>query len=410
MTDLHAPLGRDRPRQKAKDRASRAPRGSRFGLVAASLLVALMVAGNIAVIAATDRAPQTALVTLPGPTAASAPDTQTVTGAVAMQQTGQTGNTDVQIVYGDGQGNDGTPELPLPTFDDDGASVSPGGPKIITVRDPAAANVGQPRRIAHLPEDAALEDTDFGPLPVRTDTGRRPMDIYARPWAGDQGKRIAIVIGGLGLSQTGSHRAIESLPPEITLAFAPTGNSLGRWMREARKKGHELLVQVPMEPFGYPEVNPGPRTLRLASSAETNLENLHWALGRLTNYTGVMNYMGARFAGSETAMAPVLGDLSYRGLLFFNDGTAGGAELASAAARKGVPYLQADIVIDASRSRDDIEKRLKALEELATARGYAAGSGSALELTVSTVADWANDAKKRGFQIVGVAALANRRQ
>lgn len=87
MTDLHAPLGRDRPRQKAKDRASRAPRGSRFGLVAASLLVALMVAGNIAVIAATDRAPQTALVTLPGPTAASAPDTQTVTGAVAMQQT-----------------------------------------------------------------------------------------------------------------------------------------------------------------------------------------------------------------------------------------------------------------------------------------------------------------------------------
>jgi len=228
MTDLHAPLGRDRPRPEAKDHASGAPRGVRFHLVAASLLVALMVAGNIAVIAATDRAPQTALATLPGPAVASAPDTQTLTGAVATQQAGQTGSADVQIVYGDGQGNESRPELPLPTFDDGGASVSPGGPKIITVRDPAAANVGQPLRIAHLPEDAALEDTDFGPLPVRTDTGRRPMDIYARPWAGDQGKRIAIVIGGLGLSQTGSHRAIETLPPEITLAFAPTGNSLGR--------------------------------------------------------------------------------------------------------------------------------------------------------------------------------------
>lgn len=406
MTDLHAPLGRDKPRKVVSTPGSPKRRGGRFRMAAAFVVALVLVGANLAVLATNRPSHETALLTLPEATAPQ-PDMAVTTGAVAMAEPGPGSGADIDVVYRDGPLADENPELPLPTFEDGGQQVSPGGPKIITVRDPAAANVGQPLQVAHLPEDAALEDSDFGPLPVRTDNGRRPMDIYARPWSGSRGKRIAIVIGGLGLSQTGSHQAIETLPPDITLAFAPTGNSLERWMREARKKGHELLVQVPMEPHGYPDVNPGPRTLRLASSAETNLENLHWALGRLTNYTGVMNYMGARFAASEDAMAPVLGDLAYRGLLFFNDGAAGTDMLADVARQRGVPYLEADIVIDASRDRADIEARLKALEELASARGYAVGSGSALELTVGTVAGWANDAKKRGFELVGVASLAS---
>lgn len=398
MTDLHAPLGGGKPRKPARERKRR-----RIGAAGwlAGLFGVLVVAGNVGVVLMDDQHTETALLALPEPIE---PDVGVTTGAVANAGT-DNGAGDVEIVYG--EGNNRMPELPLPTFEDGVQEVSPGGPKIISVRDPAAANVGQPLQVAHLPEDAALEDSAFGPLPVRADDGRRPMDIYARPWSGSKGKRIALVIGGLGLSQTGSHRAIESLPPEITFAFAPTGNSLERWMRAARKKGHELLVQVPMEPFGYPSINPGPRTLRLASSGETNVENLHWALGRLTNYTGVMNYMGARFAADETAMAPILGDLAYRGLLFFNDGTAGHDQLAQRAALKGVPYVEGDLIIDASQSRQDILNRLTALEELAEARGYAVGSGSALELTVATVADWANEAKKRGFEIVGVASLAN---
>ena len=76
-----------------------------------------------------------------------------------------------------------------------------------------------------------------------------------------------IVIGGLGLSQTGTQQAIAKLPPEVTLAFAPQGNSIGRWMQEARRKGHEIVMQVPLEPFDYPNVNPGRNTLTVAAIA-----------------------------------------------------------------------------------------------------------------------------------------------
>lgn len=405
MTDLHAPLGRDRPPSKAARSGHHAGVGFwQPRVIGIAAFFALLAVGQSALLLLGDRAPQTALLSLPtlAPQAAVT-DTAIQTGSVGPSS--NPAEPQVQIVYGDGDGQGAGQVLP-PVTHEDGALVSPGGPKIITVRDPAAVRVGQPLQVAHLPEDAALEATDFGELPVRTSDGRRPMDIYARPWSGAGGKRIAIVIGGLGLSQTGTHYAIETLPPDITLAFAPTGNSLNRWMREARSKGHELLLQVPMEPFGYPEIDPGPRTLRLASSPQTNLENLHWALGRLTNYTGVMNHMGARFAATEQAMEPILGDLSERGLLFFNDGTASPPALGPLARSKGVPHVTADAIIDGSQSQADIRAALSALEELASSRGYAIGSGAALRLTVDTVTQWTNEAKKRGFEIVGIAAMA----
>lgn len=94
-----------------------------------------------------------------------------------------------------------------------------GGPKIIVVGDPMKRS--QDPRTAHIPEPDMLEQSPQGPLPVIAPDGRRPLDIYARLWSGARGARVAIVIGGLGLSQTGSQQAIQTLPPEVTLAFSP---------------------------------------------------------------------------------------------------------------------------------------------------------------------------------------------
>jgi polysaccharide deacetylase 2 family uncharacterized protein YibQ len=86
-----------------------------------------------------------------------------------------------------------------------------------------------------------------------------PFDIYARPWSGStRDTRVVIIVGGLGLSQTGTqHTQLQTLPEDITLAFAANGNSLQRWMQEARRQGHEILLQVPFEPFDYPANDPG---------------------------------------------------------------------------------------------------------------------------------------------------------
>ena len=134
------------------------------------------------------------------------------------------------------------PSVPLPGGGAKIIRVNPEGsdtPGIVRVGDPN--KVTQDARVAHIPEPDLIEKTDAGQLPKRAADGRRPFDVYARPWSGTRGARVAIIIGGMGVSQTSTQAAIDKLPPEITLGFAPQGNSLSRWAQAARKKGHEIL-------------------------------------------------------------------------------------------------------------------------------------------------------------------------
>lgn len=281
----------------------------------------------------------------------------------------------------------------------------PGQPSggAVVIRDPSA--LAQDLRTAHLPDRDLIEDSEHGPLPARAADGRRPLDVYARPWSGARGARVAIVIGGLGVSQTGTQTAIERLPPEVTLAFAPGGNSLDRWMQAARREGHEILLQVPLEPFDYPNVNPGRNTLTVEAAPDENVDSLHWALSRITNYTGVMNYMGARFVADGEAMAPVMEELGRRGLLYLDDGATARSVAADTALANRVPFAAADNAIDARQERAAILERLDELERIARARGFAIGTGSAFDVTVATVASWVAEARRRGIEIVPVSAL-----
>lgn len=276
---------------------------------------------------------------------------------------------------------------------------------VIIIRDPSA--LGQDPRLAHIPDRRLIEQSDNGPLPRRGADGRRPFDVYARPWSGARGARVAILIGGLGLSQTGTQNAIAALPSTVTLAFAPQGNSIDRWMQTARREGHEIMMQVPLEPFGYPQVDPGRNTLIAADSSADNLDRLHWALGRTTNYTGVVNYMGGRFLSDPVAMDPIMQDLADRGLLFLDDGSAARSVATDLAQSKGTPFATADLAIDTEQNRGAILKKLDELERTARAKGFALGTGSAFNETVSAVGAWINEASKRGIEIVPVSALAH---
>ena len=267
--------------------------------------------------------------------------------------------------------------------------------------------VGQNPHLAHLPDPAVIEDTQEGRLPVRGPDGERAFDIYARPWSGTRGARVVIIVGGLGLSQTGTQYAIKALPEEITLAFASNGNSLQRWMQEARREGHEILLQVPFEPYDYPANDPGAGTLTVEAGEAGNLADLHTAMARITNYTGITNFMGGRFLADPDALEPVMRDLAKRGIMFVDDGTSARSLTGQFAKTLGIPFAASDMVLDVTQERGYILSRLDDLERIARRNGTAIGVASAFEVSVNAIATWAEEARARGIEIVSASAAAD---
>ncbi len=295
------------------------------------------------------------------------------------------------------------------TLTDDGSIVTKytprqrdaGGPVLI-----GAQRIGQDPRVAAQPNEALLENSAHGRLPVIGADGTRPMDQYARPWSGARGTRIAIVVGGLGLSQTGTQRAIQQLPASVTLAFASSGNSLQRWMQEARRTGHEILLQVPFEPYDNAADGSGGDMLKVGLPQKENLARLHDAMGRITNYTGIMNYQGGRYLSDAGALEPVLRDLGKRGLLFLDDGSAAQSRTETIAKALNLPHAFGDVTLDGQLQKDAILKKLDELERIAARKGTAVGVASAFDESVEAIKQWSEEAAQRGIEIVGISTLA----
>jgi polysaccharide deacetylase 2 family uncharacterized protein YibQ len=191
----------------------------------------------------------------------------------------------------------------------------------------------------------------------------------------------------------------------VTLAFAPYGNDLAKLSARARATGHEIVLQLPMEPFDYPDNDPGPQTMLSSSTSAQNLERLHWMMSRLQGYIGVTNYMGARFTATEKAFVPILRDIGTRGLLYLDDGSSPRSVAAKSAQEIKAPFLKADLVVDVSPSWGDIDSALAKLEMIAADKGYAIGTATALPVSVERIARWAKAAKARGIRIVPLSAI-----
>jgi uncharacterized protein len=240
-----------------------------------------------------------------------------------------------------------------------------------------------------------------GPLPIIGADGRTAAEAYARPFTPNGRPKVSVVIGGLGLNAQTTRAAIETLPGEITLSFAPYAEGLQGWIDLARAHGHEVLLETPMEPADYPANDPGPYTLIAANRPEDTVRKLEWLMSRASGYFGLSNYLGARFIESDTAMTTFNAVLKARGLAFVDDGLA---------QRRGgpIPRASADRVIDDELSATAIDAQLRALENGAAGRGQSLGSGFAYPVTITQVRVWAAGLQARGLQLAPASALARR--
>jgi polysaccharide deacetylase 2 family uncharacterized protein YibQ len=189
----------------------------------------------------------------------------------------------------------------------------------------------------------------------------------------------------------------------------PYGGELPRWVARARGAGHEVLLQIPMEPFDYPDNDPGPQTLTAAAPKDQNIDRLHFFLSRAPGYIGVANFMGARFTANEDALSAVLAETGKRGLLFVDDGSSPRSQVQKAAAKTKAPFLKSDLVIDAKAEWADIDAALVKLEAIAAEKGVAVATASALPVTIERIARWSKTLEARGIRLVPVSVAFQRK-
>jgi polysaccharide deacetylase 2 family uncharacterized protein YibQ len=256
-----------------------------------------------------------------------------------------------------------------------------------------------------------IEDTSEGPLPVIAPDGRTPMTVYAQAFDRN-GKRpkIAIVIQGLGVGTQATELALKTLPPPATLAFVPFAADVQAIVDKARGLGHEVLLQVPMEPADFPDSDPGPHALLVGASAQENIKRLNWAMSRFTGYVGIANLLGGRFLGEMGAIEPVLAEAGKRGLMFFDDGATSRSLSGTAARHANTTMAAGTLVLDMVQTPAAIDNKLVQLEAQATRDGFAIGVASLYPVTMTRVAQWAGNASARGFELVPITALAAKPQ
>ncbi len=256
-----------------------------------------------------------------------------------------------------------------------------------------------------------VEQTKFGPLP-KISGNLTPAKAYARPVNREQVKqlrgRIAIVIGGMGLSEKSTLNGIRRLPSPVTLAFAPYGKDLQRWIAKARGRGHEVLLQLPMEPFNYPVSSPGPEPLLTSLHPAGNIERLKKFMGRFTGYTGVTNYMGAKFTSDASALGPVMAELKRRGLTYLDDGASARSKALGIGRQFDLGVVSADAIIDRSHNPERIRAALEQLEKIALKKGFAVAMGSGLPETIAEVSQWASTLADKRIGLIPVSALYER--
>lgn len=253
-------------------------------------------------------------------------------------------------------------------------------------------------------DDGLIEKTDLGPLPKIAADGKTPMVAYAGAPPGP-GARIAIVIVGLGIGAKETENALAMLPVGVTLAFSPYGGDVQRWALNARSRGHEILVAVPMEPYDFPENDPGQYALRVDGGTEANIQRLNWSLTRMTGYTGVTNLFGERFLTEGDALSPILGYLAKHGLLFFDAGNAPNSKSVAAAEAGGAALVRAETRIDAIAVPSEIDKRLAQLEAEAKAKGVAVGAAALSPVIVERINVWAQTLAAKGIVLAPVSAV-----
>ncbi|PZP39561.1 MAG: hypothetical protein DI585_03760 [Pseudomonas fluorescens] len=260
------------------------------------------------------------------------------------------------------------------------------------------------------------------PLPPKSNVS--PLDVQAAPdqpvWKANAvtvpvtpgAPMLAIILDDMGGQMEASRRAVDEMPAGVTLSFFPWSRPGIGLAEEARVKGHEIMVHMPMEalPHGNLILDPGPDTLRVGMAPDQIDTLLTRNLARLSSVAvGLNNHMGSRFTGWEEGMRAVLTVAQREGMMFVDSKTAAPTATATAAGGLTLPVLTRDVFLDHVPTAQAVKAELNKAVLLARKRGSAIAIGHPLPVTLDVLRDMLPQVVSSGVVLVPVTMLVKDR-
>lgn len=217
--------------------------------------------------------------------------------------------------------------------------------------------------------------------------------------------RIAVIVDDLG-GRRDVFDVLREIRRPLTVAVLPALPLSASIARDAFRSGMEVLLDVPMEPYRYPELDPGPGML-LTSMAPGEIQHaVGTQLETVASAVGVMNRMGSRFTEDLPRMRAMLEVLAAR-RLFLVDAYTSSQSLAFDEARSaGVRAARRHILVDHTRGEAGDRLRWDEVAGWAERRGEVIVVAHGHPLTVKLLKEYVPRWEARGLRLVPVSTLA----
>ena len=184
--------------------------------------------------------------------------------------------------------------------------------------------------------------------------------------------RVAIIIDDIGYDRKIAEKFL-SLDAVLTFSLLPHSLFQNKIARKVHEKGFETMLHLPMEPFEYPSIDPGPGMLLTSMSPDELIIQLNKNLEAIPFIKGVNNHMGSKMTTSSTQMYQIFSILKKRNLFFIDSLTTSESLCKPSARLLQLPFAQRDVFIDHIQEPDFIRKQINLLIRIADKHGEAIG-------------------------------------
>lgn len=237
----------------------------------------------------------------------------------------------------------------------------------------------------------------------------RPQDIPVVPQhpvrpPSTRPSQVAIVIDDLGWDLAAAQTLLDIDTP-LSFAILPEAPYRIQIAQEARRRGRDVLLHLPMESYGASHISLGPYGLHSTMTSKELTARVEAALQALPLASGVNNHMGSRLTENRATMQTVLRSMKRHQLFFLDSRTSKDSLAYQVAQELGVPAARRQVFLDNEAEPGKITQQLQRLITLAQQQGSAIAIGHPYPATVQVLQHHLPALRRTGIEIVPISRL-----